>query len=275
MAFTDPNRILIARELVTDVPPNKRIDINGSDAPNGIAFYTGDPLETFPGVIQPDISLGAGTLDTTYSSPLSAGHAGSNLVLSTGRTGVDQDEINMNTQNVTISADQNIELHGQSYGAGGSFAFGLLTHDGTGPYIDLNAPRIFLRDIDSGNDNGLVAVGTKIAPINGDVWNGTAVTPLTGTWVDTAGARFGYLKDATGRVSVRGVVSGGGAGATIVTLPVGFRPSSNLEFIMRAGGGVIMCAVAVSTAGVLTVTANLSTASSNGIHLDSITYPTT
>jgi hypothetical protein len=272
VAFSDPNKALIAREILTDNPPNKRIDINGSDAPNGIAFYTGDPLETFPGVIQPDISLGAGTLDTTYSSPLSAGHAGSNLVLSTGRTGVDQDEINMNTQNVTISADQNIELHGQGYGAGGSFAYGLLTHDGTGPYIDLNAPRIFLRDIDSGNDNGLVAVGTKIAPINGDVWNGTAVTPLAGTWTDTAGARFGYLKDAVGVVHLRGLVKGGGT-TTIVTLPVGFRPTSNLDFTMRTG--TTLSGVGVSTAGVLTVSANFAAIGATGIYLDVIQFPTT
>ncbi len=274
MAFSDPNKALIAREILTDNPPNKRIDINGSDAPNGIAFYTGDPLETFPGVIQPDISLGAGTLDTTYSSPLSAGHAGSNLVLSTGRTGVDQDEINMNSQNILLSGDQNIELHGQGYGAGGSFAYGLLTHDGTGPYIDFNAPRIFLRDIDSGNDNGLVAVGTKIAPINGDVWNGTAVTPLLNSWGDVAGERFGYLKDATGRVQLRGRVVGGSS-AVIVTLPVGFRPSSNLEFTMHIAGAITMSGVSVSTTGTLTVNINAATAQTTGINLDGISFPTT
>lgn len=273
MAFTDPNRILIARELVTDVPPNKRIDINGSDAPNGIAFYTGDPLETFPGVIQPDVSLGAGTLDTTYSSPLSAGHAGSSLVLSTGRTGVDQDEINMNSQNVLVSADQNIELHGQSYGAGGSFAYGLLTHDGTGPYIDFNAPRIFLRDIDSGNDNGLVAVGPKIAPINGDVWNGTAVTALSNAWVDTAGARFGYLKDATGTVHLRGLIRNGTA-VTIVTLPVGYRPSSNLDFTVQNKTGSGIASIGVNTAGVVQISTNFVSGTMQ-IYLDVITFPTT
>lgn len=273
MAFTDPNRILIARELVTDVPPNKRIDINGTDAPNGIAFYTGDPLETFPGVIQPDISLGAGTLDTTYSSPLTVGHAGSSLVLSTGRTGIDQDEINMNSQNTTISSDQNLMLHGQGYGIGGSFAYGLLTHDGTGPYVDINAPRIFLRDIDKGNDNGLVVTGDVIKSIKNNVWWGTSTTPLLNGWVDVAGERFGYLKDAAGVVHVRGrIVSG--TSATIVTLPAGFRPSSNLEFTMHIAGAVTMSGVSVSPAGTFIVNVNAATAQSTGINLDGISYPT-
>ena len=106
-----------------------------------------------------------------------------------------------------------------------------------------------------------------------EVWKGTAVTPLTGTWVDVAGSRFGYYKDATGRVQVRGKVSGGGAGAAIVTLPVGYRPSSNLEFSMRAAAGVLS-SVSVSTGGVLTVTTNLASASANGIFLDVISFPT-
>lgn len=105
-----------------------------------------------------------------------------------------------------------------------------------------------------------------------EVWKGTATTPLTGTWVDVAGSRFGYYKDATGRVQVRGKVSGGGAGATIVTLPVGYRPSSNLEFSMRAASGVL-ASVSVSTGGVLTVTTNLASASANGVFLDVISYP--
>ena len=106
-----------------------------------------------------------------------------------------------------------------------------------------------------------------------EVWKGTAVTALTGTWVDVAGSRFGYYKDATGRVQVRGKVSGGGAGATIVTLPAGYRPSSNLEFSMRAAAGVL-ASVSVSTGGVLTVTTNLASASANGVNLDVISYPT-
>lgn len=272
MAFTDPNRILIAREIQTDIPPNKRIDINGTDAPNGIAFYTGHANETFPGVIQPDTAADA--LSVTMSSPLTAGHAGSSFSLNTGLNPADEDYLDMNSQNFSVNVSHNLALNGPGYGVGGALTYGLISSDGTGPYWDFNAPRIFLRDNNVANDNGVVVEGGSILSMHDSQWYGTAVTPLTGTWVDVAGARFGYHKDATGRVSIRGVVQGGGAGATIVTLPVGYRPSSNLEFTMRAGGGVIICAVAVSTAGVLTVTANLSTASSNGIHLDVISYPT-
>lgn len=269
MAFTDPNKALLARSILT-ATSGKRIYVNGPDAPNGIAFYTGDAAETFPGVIQPD--TGSDSLDTTYSSPLTAGHAGSQLVLSTGKTAIDQDEIALNSQNVTVAADENIELHGRSYGAGGSYAYGLLTHDGTGPYIDFNAPRIFLRDTDSGNDNGLVVTGNKISSIKDDVWwNAASAGGTVNSWTDTAGSRFAYSKDATGRVSLRGLMKSGTA-TTIITLPVGYRPTSNLEFTMRAG--TVLSSVAVSTAGVLTVTANFTTAASSGIYLDCISFPT-
>lgn len=136
----------------------------------------------------------------------------------------------------------------------------------------------FIQLGDSGTDqhlNLLYNAGDSNAELRNpdEVWKGTGTTPLTGTWVDVAGSRFGYYKDATGRVQVRGKVSGGGAGAAIVTLPVGYRPSSNLEFTMRAAVGVIS-SVSVSTGGVLTVTTNLASASANGIFLDVISFPT-
>lgn len=116
--------------------------------------------------------------------------------------------------------------------------------------------------------NRIVTDGITITP-EGVSWIGGV---LTGTWVDTAGSRFAYTKDATGRVTVRGKVSGGGAGATVFTLPAGYRPSSNLDFSMRSG--TTLCAVGVSTGGVLTVTANLATATVSGINLDVISFPT-
>lgn len=97
--------------------------------------------------------------------------------------------------------------------------------------------------------------------------------PFSGTWTDVAGARAGYFKDATGRVQLRGQVVGGGA-AQIGVLPLGYRPTQTMEWIMRGQGGVILCAVSVSTAGVLTVTANAATAQASGIRLDSISFPT-
>jgi hypothetical protein len=149
-------------------------------------------------------------------------------------------------------------------GALGGAQIFMATEAGIPGRIDLTAAELFF----NASDSILVA-----RPIDFETaWKGTAVTPLAGTWVDVAGARFGYLKDASGRVSVRGKVSGGGAGATVVTLPVGYRPSSNLDFTMRSG--TTLCAVGVSTGGVLTVTANLATATVSGINLDVISYPT-
>lgn len=140
-------------------------------------------------------------------------------------------------------------------------------------YLNSDLVRLGQNDSDKHLDLLYNAGDAKAELRNPDeVWKGTGTTPLTGTWVDVAGSRFGYYKDATGRVQVRGKVSGGGAGATIVTLPVGYRPSSNLEFSMRAAAGVL-ASVSVNTGGVLTVTTNLASASANGVFLDVISYP--
>lgn len=97
--------------------------------------------------------------------------------------------------------------------------------------------------------------------------------PLANSWVDLAGARANYFEDATGRIQMRGEVINGVTGV-IATMPAGARPSQTMEWIMRGVGGVVMCAVSVSTTGVMTVTANLATAQGSGIRLDSISYPT-
>lgn len=96
---------------------------------------------------------------------------------------------------------------------------------------------------------------------------------LVNSWVDSAGARAGYFKDATGRVQLRGQVSGGSV-STIATLPVGYRPSQTMEWITRDQTGVVLCAIRVATTGLLTVAANLTNASSGGIRLDAASYPT-
>jgi hypothetical protein len=112
------------------------------------------------------------------------------------------------------------------------------------------------------------------APITFDTgWAGfTASLIWAGTWTDVAGARAGYFKDATGRVQLRGIATGGGA-ALIGTLPAGNRPTQTMEWVMRGQGGVVLCAVQVATNGQMTVTANAATAQANGIRLDSISFP--
>ena len=115
---------------------------------------------------------------------------------------------------------------------------------------------------------------TASAPIDLDgVWFGfTSNGVWSGTWTDAAGARAGYTKDITQRVQLRGLAIGGGT-AQIGVLPVGYRPAQSMEWIMRGGGGVILCAVSVTTAGVITATANVGTAQASGVRLDSISFP--
>lgn len=261
------NTATIRGKIIGGTDPGAHIEVNGSDAPNGIAFYTGDSNETFPGVIQPEPNADA--LSITMSSPLTSGHSGSSFSLNTGLTGADEDYLDMNSQNFSVNVSSNLALNGPGYGTGGSLTYGLITSDGTGPYWDFNAPRIFLRDTDSSNSNGLIAQGSKIAVIS-ETWHN--ITKVN-SWVDFAGARANYFIDATGRVQLRGQVASGTA-ALIGTLPVGYRPTQTMEWIMRGVGGVVMCAVSVSTAGAITVTANLATAQASGIKLDAISFPT-
>lgn len=104
----------------------------------------------------------------------------------------------------------------------------------------------------------------------GESWVGFT---FANAWNDFAGARAQYFKDATGRVQLRGQVANGVA-VGITTLPVGYRPSQSVEFVMRAVGGVTLCAVLVAITGVVSVTANFATAAASGIRLDSISFPT-
>lgn len=101
-------------------------------------------------------------------------------------------------------------------------------------------------------------------------WNNI---PLAGSWVDFAGARANYFMDPTGRVQLRGQVASGAA-VLIGTLPVGRRPTQSMEWVMRAVGGVTLCAVTVTNAGAINVTANAAVAQASGIRLDSISFPT-
>lgn len=103
---------------------------------------------------------------------------------------------------------------------------------------------------------------------------------LAGTWVDVAGGRVGFIKDAAGVVHWRGQAVGG-AGTTIYTIPGpaagqpgSYRPTQTMEWVMRAVGGVTMCAISITPAGVVSVTANAAAAQATGIKLDAISYPT-
>lgn len=238
------NNVVIRGSLITGPPGSAHIGINDADHPNGIAYYSGNVNEDDAAQSIPFTSGGGTQIGMRHSGATSPG-----LVIPA--------TIDLLADIPTGKSILNAEADQVGIFANDSMVF---ASGGTYRVQDLE----IVADVLLGFDSIIQRVGVA--------WLGTAVTPLTGTWVDTAGARFGYIKDATGRVSVRGKVSGGGAGATIVTLPVGYRPSSNLDFSMRSG--TTLCAVGVSTTGVLTVTANLATATVSGINLDVISYPT-
>jgi hypothetical protein len=120
----------------------------------------------------------------------------------------------------------------------------------------------------------LADVFQVFSPITMDTGWATFTASLiwSGTWTDVAGARAGYFTDPTGRVQLRGIAVGGGA-AQIGIMPPGARPTQTMEWVMRGQGGVILCAVSISTAGVITASANSATAQASGVRLDSISYP--
>jgi hypothetical protein len=236
------NDVVVRGSLITGVAPGERIEINGTAFPNDIAFYTGDSDERVPARLNTGPSGGT-HLSMRFEGPESfeaadGNHAIIEMESSVGAPGTSS--LGVDSDVIRLTAGDNMTLEGTT---------------------------LELTDFD-----GVLEIVSAVIRKQGETWHGTADTPLAGTWVDTAGSRFAYYKDATGRVQVRGRVSGGGAGATVVTLPVGYRPSSNLEFTMRAG--TVVSAVSVSTGGVLTVTANLATASGSGIYLDVISFPT-
>lgn len=72
----------------------------------------------------------------------------------------------------------------------------------------------------------------------------TAPTLLNG-WLDYGSAfqTAGYYKDGLGIVHLTGVVKSGTAGATIFTLPSGYRPAANQQQPAAASGGYATCRI--------------------------------
>jgi len=245
------NNVTVRGKLITGADGTQHIEINGSDAPQGIAFFTGDALETFPGVIQPQAD--ATELSITMSSPLVAGHGGATFVLGTDKTDPNSDRLSLGAPVVEISASQNAYTY-----AGG-------THigqdvDGTGRYVDVNAPRIFLRDMTVSNTDGVAIVGQAAGGIVQTMTQAWVNVARVNSWVDFAGSRARYYKDAVGMVHVNGVVASGTA-ALIGTLPAGFRPSQSHEFVLPgAAAKNVVCDVSVDTTGAITVQSNLASA---------------
>jgi hypothetical protein len=259
------NNVTVRGKFITGPPGSKHIEINGVDSPNGIAFYTGDVAELFPSILQPQTE--ANDIGIQFTSPETAADSlGSSLKLYTHKLSAGNSEAVLTSQGL-VALIANRELLLENAATGDTLDFDSIA--GTrfnGTHFDILDPTL------PGN-LGVTVVGGYMQPLNLNTWQ--SITALgaafVNSWTDVAGSRFGAFKDATARVTLRGLVISG-TNVTITTLPVGWRPSSNLEFTMRAGTNV--SAVAVSTAGVLTVTANAAAAEASGIHLDCISYPT-
>lgn len=79
---------------------------------------------------------------------------------------------------------------------------------------------------------------------------GWVAPALSGTWANQAGYNpAGYYKDATGRVHLRGGVTGGAVPSTIFTLPAGYRPLNEQRHAVMANGAFGY--VTVQTTGIV------------------------
>jgi hypothetical protein len=83
----------------------------------------------------------------------------------------------------------------------------------------------------------------------------TWTTPtMNSPWVlfDSANGAFMYRKDGQGTVWCKGAVKSGTSGSTLLTLPAGFRPPTDMNFAC-VGGGETVARIKVSTAGVVEI----------------------
>lgn len=77
----------------------------------------------------------------------------------------------------------------------------------------------------------------------------TTISTFSGTWTAVAGTGVGYIR--TGNVvSLRGMIQSGTINTAAFTLPVGYRPSTQLNFGTVANGA--FGSIVISGAGVFT-----------------------
>lgn len=87
-------------------------------------------------------------------------------------------------------------------------------------------------------------------------------------WVSDTASPAGFRKFPNGVVQLRGAVKSGTAGLTIFTLPVGYRPPAQVNFI---SGGTVGTVRAVFADGTMVVSAGVST---SFVTLDDISFDT-
>ena len=88
-------------------------------------------------------------------------------------------------------------------------------------------------------------------------------------WANSGGnfLAAGYYKDPWGRVWLQGKVGGGTNTTAVFTLPEGYRPKGELNFVVEDDGAVAYCQVNASGTVVLT-----SSSTPTAGHLDSISF---
>jgi hypothetical protein len=84
-----------------------------------------------------------------------------------------------------------------------------------------------------------------------EAWNavGAAGKPaFQNSWANVA-AVAAYYKDSLGTVHLKGLIASGTVGTAAFTLPTGYRPSEQLEFVTMASGAATLCRCIVNTDG--------------------------
>ena len=223
-----------------------QVVINGTAYPNSIALYTMNNLEVEPATIRPSGSGGGNVGILQLNSP--------KLV-------------------AAVTPPAQLTLNGFDDG------HGTVEMDINGAGSKLRATVADTITLEAGSvlrvSNDFTTYARFISGVwqnEGAAWAGTATTPLSNAWIDTAGARYGYFKDTAGTVHLRGLVRNGTA-VGILTLPAGFRPSSNLDFTVQNKTTSGIASISVSTAGVVAISTNFVSGTMQ-VYLDVISFPT-
>lgn len=122
-----------------------------------------------------------------------------------------------------------------------------------------------------GNTELVLALQNIALAIQGSLDTSWQTPSLQNGWLEYSGGfqQSGYMIDKNGFVHLRGLIKSGTIGATIFTLPVGYRPATTLIFAAVNSSSVGRVDVASSG----TVTLSASYAAGNAfLSLDGITF---
>lgn len=215
---TDFTAVTMTGPTIQTAAAGKRILIENDGL---IHFYSGDAAEATEGSIEADATNTPADprmrLAITSGSP--TGRAAASLILQS--ESVDGDE------EPTITLVGDVIRLGTASPAG--FQYG-----GVGDKIDVPPPSF------------------NTAPSPDSVW----FTPaLSGAYTNLAGREVRYMRDLAGNVHLRGVVNRNAAanGATLFTLPVGYRPAQTTQFLVDTTPVSALGSIGITTGGVVSL----------------------